>query len=147
MANGARRSRPPGCSPPTCVSTYLRRLDENEYNSPTRLAKRCEPVIGGVVCRCCRWWIWARLAGLKAASTKAMVRPFRQAAPDQGGKNRGDRGHHHSECVRRRFDRGEIVGFGVLPNGDHHVIVLIPLDRDGGERDGGDTGTGHNPRH
>jgi probable HAF family extracellular repeat protein len=25
-------------------------------------------------------------------------------------------------------DRGEIVGDGVLPNGDHHAFVLIPCD-------------------
>ena len=24
-------------------------------------------------------------------------------------------------------DRGEIAGSGVLPNGDHHAIVLIPI--------------------
>jgi hypothetical protein len=25
-------------------------------------------------------------------------------------------------------DRGEIVGLGVLPNGDQHVILLVPCD-------------------
>jgi probable HAF family extracellular repeat protein len=29
-------------------------------------------------------------------------------------------------------DRGEIVATGILPNGDQHVIVLVPCDRDDG---------------
>jgi probable HAF family extracellular repeat protein len=35
-------------------------------------------------------------------------------------------------------DRGEIVGTGLLPNGDRHALLLIPRDRDGDDVQGGD---------
>jgi hypothetical protein len=28
-------------------------------------------------------------------------------------------------------DRGEIAATGVLPDGDHHAILLVPVDKDG----------------
>jgi uncharacterized membrane protein len=35
-------------------------------------------------------------------------------------------------------DRGEIIGSGLLPNGDRHAVLLIPVDRDGGDDHGGE---------
>jgi hypothetical protein len=41
-------------------------------------------------------------------------------------------------------DRGEITGFGVLPNGDQHTFLLIPCDESNGESNcrGGDDAVG-----